>query len=275
MKNYIIANFKMYLSRKEKINYWIENFLKQSKGVKLKNTELVICPPAVFFEKIKKALEKIPFVSLGLQNCFWENEGSYTGEVSPSMIISSGGRYVILGHSERRKYLKESNKQISSKISKSLKENLVPILCVGENFEEKNQDFTVGVIKKQLRECLAQVKKGKIESVIICYEPIWAISSNQPNRLPTVNEIMGVKLLIRKFLTEKYGAKLAEKVAIIYGGSVDSKKINQACIAPEMQGALIGKASTLPYELLKTAQIMDAVDFDLDTKNIKKIINKK
>ncbi len=265
----------MYLSREEKINYWIENFLKQSKGVKLRNTELIICPPAIFFEKIKKTLGKIPFVSLGLQNCFWENEGSYTGEISPSMIISSGGRYVILGHSERRKYLKENNEQISLKISKSLKENLIPILCVGENFEEKNQDFTVGIIKKQLRECLAQVKKGKLESVIICYEPIWAISSNRPNRLPTVNEIMGVKLLIRKFLTEKYGAKLAEKVAIIYGGSVDSKKINQVCIAPEMQGALIGKASTLPYELIKTAQIMDAVDFDLDTKNIKKIINKK
>lgn len=264
MKNYIIANLKMYLSRKEKVDYWIENFIKNAKNINLEGTEIIICPPAIFFESIYQALKQFSFVSFGLQNCFWENEGSYTGEISPSMLVSSSGRYAILGHSERRKYLKENNEQVALKIKQALHENIRPILCIGETLDEKKADMTVEVIKKQLSQCLKYVNQGKIEDIIICYEPVWAISSNGPARLPSSNEIMGVKLLIKKILTEKYNAKSIEKIAIIYGGSVDSKKIDEACFSPGMQGALIGKASSLPFELIKIAQIFDSVDMSVN-----------
>ncbi len=255
-KNIIIANLKMGLSSKKEAESWAEMFLREKKFFP-KNTFLVICPPAIFLDFFIQKIGKNDWLKFGAQDCFWENKGSFTGETSPEMIKSLDGNFVILGHSERRRNWDESNEKISKKIPASLKTNLHPILCVGETAEEKKHDQTMEVLTSQLDECLLNVSRGKIEDVIICYEPVWAISSNHPTRKPSVNEIMGAKLLIKKFLCEKYGVKAMDKVKIIYGGSVDEKNAEIVCLSPDVDGALVGKASLAPRNLLKICEIID------------------
>ncbi|HCP08389.1 MAG TPA: triose-phosphate isomerase [Candidatus Moranbacteria bacterium] len=251
MGKLIIGNLKMnLLSSVERDNYlaWMG---KELKNAKLKNSEIVLCPPSVHLEGFKKWKNKK--VKFGAQNMFSEEKGSYTGEISPVMLKNFGAEYVILGHSERRRYFSENNSEINSRLISALKHGLKPILCVGEN---KNQEIRQ-VVLEQLGDCLAGVNRGKIENVVICYEPVWAISANKPDHLPATNDIMSARLLIRKFLVEKYGTKIAERVKIIYGGSVASANVQETCINSGMEGVLVGKESLTPHEFVKIVQIID------------------
>ncbi len=255
-KNIIVANLKMYLSLAGEVERWLENFSKAKKDLKLKNTELVICPPAIFLDQFSKK-NKSKTIFVGAQNCVWENKGAFTGEISPTMLSSSGIKYVILGHSERRKYFGENDEMISQKISAVLRAGIKPIICIGEDGDQRRKGLTMEVVLGQLSNCLIEIGPGKIENVIICYEPIWAISANKPKFPPTSADIMTARLLIKKFLVKKYGEKTAERVRIIYGGSVDSKNVQEVCIDSGMKGALIGSASTIPHELKKITKLMD------------------
>ncbi|MFA4817570.1 MAG: triose-phosphate isomerase [Parcubacteria group bacterium] len=262
MQKLIIGNLKMnLLSPQERDRYlvWMDKELgsKSSKGGsarggKLKNSEIVLCPPFVHLEAFKKWNNKK--VKIGAQDMFPEEKGSYTGEVSPVMLKNLGCEYVILGHSERRRYLSENNHEINLKLISALKNGLKPILCVGEN---KNQEINA-IILEQLKNCFKNVNRGKIDNVSVCYEPVWAISSNNPDHLPATNEIMSARLLIKKFLAERFGIKIAEKVKIIYGGSVNPANVKQTCIDSGMDGALIGRESLAPHGFIKTAEIINA-----------------
>ncbi len=255
-KKIIIANLKMYLALVGDVDRWLDNFSKAEKDLAFKNVELVICPPSIFIEKFINKIES-KTVSVGAQNCFWENKGAFTGEISPAMLSSMGARYVILGHSERRNYLGENNEIISHKILTALKSGLKPIVCVGEDREQRKRGMTMEVILTQLDECLGGVSQGRMEDVVICYEPVWAISANNPVAPPTSDDVMSARLLIKKFLVKKYGEKVAERVRIIYGGSIDSKNVGDVCVDSGMKGGLIGHASTIPHELVKIATLMD------------------
>ena len=211
---------------------------------------LILCPPIIFLGEFIKNIDS-KTIFFGAQDCFWENKGSFTGETSPEMIKSLGGKFVILGHSERRKFLKETNLMINLKTKQVLKSGLNPIICVGENVKEKRNDQTLEVLLHQLNNIFKGISRGIINKIVICYEPVWAISANKPDHLPTINEIMGARLLIKKFLVEKYGMNTAKKVKILYGGSVDGKNINQTCLEPEMDGVLVWKTSLIPKELIK------------------------
>ena len=173
------------------------------------------------------------------------------------MIKNMGGEYVILGHSDRRKYFFENDDKINLKIHAVLKNGLKVILCVGENAEEKKNGSGEAVIFEQLKNCLNNINTKKIADIIICYEPVWAISSNNPNRLPVIDEIMSAKILIKKFLIRKYKLKVAEKVKIIYGGSVFPENIKETCIEPGMDGVLVGKESLNPLNFIKMAETID------------------
>lgn len=255
-KKLIVANFKMNLANNTEKNYWLKSFIKAKNKLEITNSALILCPPVIFLDEFMKTLDSKTTL-LGAQNCFWEDKGSFTGETSPAMIKSLGGEFIILGHSERRRFLKETNQMINLKTKRVLKSGLNPIICVGENAEEKKSDQTLEIILHQLNSILKNISRGLVNKIIICYEPIWAISANKPDHLPTINEIMGAKLLIRKFLVEKYGINTAKRVQIIYGGSVDSKNINQTCIKPEMDGVLIGKSSLIPNELIKITTLLN------------------
>jgi len=269
MNKLVIGNIKMNLISLTERERYFKLFEKELANKNFSNTEIILCPPFVHLEAFEKWKNKkvhpvkspqggvrgakFNGVKLGAQNMFAETKGSYTGEISPAMLKSLGCEYVILGHSERRRYLSENDHEINLKVISALKNGLIPILCVGEN---KGQEI-ITVIPEQLRDCLAGVSRVKIENVVICYEPVWAISSNNPDHLPTTNEIMSARLLIRKFLVEKFGMKIAEKVKIIYGGSVAPANVVETCINSDMDGALIGKESLTPYSFLRLAQIID------------------
>jgi triosephosphate isomerase len=253
MKKIIIGNLKMNLISLAEREQYLKSFKKELIGKKISEVEIVVCPPLVHLENFRKVLGEKVF--LGGQNCFWEEKGSYTGEISPLMLKNFGCEYVIIGHSERRRYLGEKDQNINYKIISALKNGLTPILCVGEESNKKAEGANVMI--EQLKNCLSEIKGGKIEKVIICYEPVWAISSNNPDHLPTTNDIMSARLIIKKFLAVKYGIKIAEKTRIIYGGSVAPKNIEETCIASGMDGALVGRESLAPREFLKIAKLLN------------------
>jgi triosephosphate isomerase len=170
------------------------------------------------------------------------------------MVKNFGREYVILGHSERRRFFCENDQEINLKIIAALKNGLRPILCVGDR--EQNSR-SASVVIGQLKNCLEDVSGSKIENIVICYEPVWAISSNKPDHLPTTNETMSARLIIKKFLVEKYGAKAASKVMIIYGGSVDAKNVEEICVDSGMDGALVGRESLTPHEFVKITEIIN------------------
>jgi triosephosphate isomerase len=252
MRKLIVGNLKMnLLSPQERERYlsWMD---KELKSKKLKNSEIVLCPPYVYLEAFKNWKNKK--ISLGAQNMFPEEKGSYTGEISPVMLKNLGCEYVLIGHSERKRYFSEKNHEINLKLISALKSGLKPILCVGESRVEKENHETKKVITKQVKEALVNIKRVKAGQINIAYEPIWAVGSDA---VPAANEIMEAKLLIRKILVEIFGKKYAEMVRILYGGSVSPVFVKQTCIDPGMDGALIGRESLTPHGFMKTAEIID------------------
>jgi len=215
-------------------------------------TEMVICPPFVHLEYFRAKLPKS--VSLGAQDVFFQTQGSFTGEISPLMLKNLGVQYVIIGHSERRRFFAENDEEINLKVIASLKNNLSPILCVGETLEEKRRQSTLEVITSQVKCALDNVSRTKLGNLVITYEPVWSVGSDD---VPTSNEIMGARLLIRKILVELYGKKYAEKVRIVYGGSVNRQTVKQVCVEPGMDGVLIGRESLVPGEMAKIAEIVN------------------
>jgi triosephosphate isomerase (TIM) len=252
MKKIVIGNLKMNLLSIEERDKYIAWIKKEIVGKKLGNVDVVVCPPYVHLEAFKKSKGKI--LKIGAQNMFPEKQGSYTGEISPIMLKNFGCEYVILGHSERRRYQGEKGDEISLKVFSAIKHGLVPILCIGEKKEEREAGKSAEVISRQLVESLSRIRPSMLEKIIVAYEPAWSVGSDN---VPTSNQIMESKLLIRKILFEVFGKKYSNKPRIIYGGSVSTKFVEQTCIEPEMDGALIGRESLLPNEFIKIAEIIN------------------
>ena len=254
MQKIIIANLKMNLLTLAERERYIESFKKELKNKNLANSQIVLCPPAVHIEQFSKSL-KTKNVSIGAQNIFSEERGSYTGEISAPMTKSVGAKYVIIGHSERKKYFFENNQTANAKIKIALKSGLVPVFCVGETKEERLSGNAADVIMRQMTEGLADISSAKIQSVVIVYEPIWAVGSDET---PTGNEILEAKILIRKLFSHAYGPEVANKIKILYGGSVKAKTVDQVCLEPGMDGVLVGRESLIPSEFLKIAETLDS-----------------
>jgi triosephosphate isomerase len=252
MKKIIVGNLKMNILSQAERETYLGAFKKELAGKKINNAEIVLCPPAIHLESFGKVLGKK--VALGGQNCFWEEKGSYTGEISPVMLKNFGSEYVIIGHSERRKYFFENDQSINQKVLASLKNGLSPIICVGETKEERQSGETMYVITRQVKEAFAGVAPGKLEKIVVAYEPIWSVGSDS---IPTSNEIMEAKVLIQKILSRNFSQNMIQKMRIIYGGSVSVKTVAQSCIESGMEGALIGRESLAPREFLKIARIIN------------------
>ncbi len=203
----------------------------------VKKTEVVICPPFLYVEKLKKLSRKI---FLGAQDVFPGDVGAFTGEVSSGMLYELGTRYVILGHSERRSF-GESNSDINKKIKGALVVGLRPILCVGESARDENHGY-FSLVKTQIEECLAGISKNSISKVIIAYEPIWAISSTPGRKDATAQDSLEMAIFIRKVLSDKFG-KDSGSLRILYGGSVNEKDALEFLKNGGVDGLLVGKAS--------------------------------
>ena len=242
----IIANWKMNPATFIEA----ENLLKTVKGgiKKSDDVKIVICPPAIYLAKIKTNSD----FELGIQNIFWEDKGAYTGEVSALMARKLGIKYAIIGHSERRVYLSETDEMINKKIKAALKNNLKPILCIGETLEEKQKDRTSKIIANQLKLALKNISKFQIlnSRFYFAYEPIWAIGSGET---PSSNEVMSAALLIRKIIANLYDRQTADNLSVLYGGSVTSKNALDFLDNSGMNGLLIGGASLNGSEFARIA----------------------
>ena len=251
MKVLIVGNWKCNPTSQKKAEH-LFNLLKKSLK-NIKKTEVVICPPFPYLPIIAK---NSSIIKLGAQNCFFAREGPFTGEISPLMLKNLGVKYVILGHSERRKILRETDEMINKKLLAVLEERLSPILCVGETKEERKKGETFKVLEKQIKNSFKKISKSKIQTskLSIAYEPVWAIGTGNPC-LP--DEALTVVLFIRKILSKIFSKKIANQIRILYGGSVNSKNARDYLGEGQINGLLVGGASLDPKEFTKIAKIKE------------------
>ena len=187
-------------------------------------------------------------VSLGAQNLFWETEGAYTGEISSVMLVSVGCKYVIIGHSERRQYFDETDETANKKIKAAIKNDLVPVLCVGESEKERESKETFSVLDKQVKKGIEGFSSDDLETLVIAYEPVWAIGTG---KTATTDQAQEAHQFLRSVLEKSFGNMLAKSIRILYGGSVKSNNIAELMAMPDIDGALVGGASLDPETFSK------------------------
>jgi len=233
-KKLVIANWKMNpASSKEAVKLFKESLLVSSK---IKKTEVAFCPPYIYLENFRKLTKRNV---LGSQNAAYLDGGALTGEVSANQLSNLGVKYVILGHSERRA-MGETNLDINKKL-KILPNSITPILCVGEKERDENHEY-LNVIKIELEECLNGINKNTLNNLIVAYEPVWAIGKDAV-RQATPMEFREISILIKKILTDKFGAKNISNIRIIYGGSVNPQNTFNFLKDGEADGFLVGRDS--------------------------------
>ncbi len=187
-------------------------------------------------------------VSLGAQNLFWETEGAYTGEISPAMLVSTECKYVIIGHSERRQYFDETGETVNKKIKAVIKNNLIPVLCVGESEKERESKETFSVLDKQIKKGLEGFSSDDLETLVIAYEPVWAIGTG---KTASTDQAQEAHQFLRSVLEKSFGNMLAKSIRILYGGSVKPNNIAELMAMPDIDGALVGGASLDPETFSK------------------------
>lgn len=201
--------------------------------------EVMIAPAFVSLAGVGEAIRGSRIV-LGAQNMHWEKEGAFTGEVSAAMLQSVGCRYVILGHSERRQFFGETDSSVHRKIVAALQAGLIPVFCIGETEAERDSQQTFSVLERQLGGGLGQLNDQEIQSLVIAYEPVWAIGTG---KTASNDQIQDVHAFLRRYLEDKYNNALAKSIRILYGGSVKAGNAKQILALPDVDGALVGGAS--------------------------------
>ncbi|MBI4387587.1 MAG: triose-phosphate isomerase [Candidatus Omnitrophica bacterium] len=232
----IAGNWKMYKSIDETVN--LINTIKAGIHAAT-DVDVVVCPPFTVLAAASEALRDSR-IDLGAQDMYFETEGAFTGEISPLMLKDVGCRYVILGHSERRTLFKETDELVNKKVLAALKFSFIPIVCIGETLEEREARRAFEVVKQQFERSLANLDPEEMERIVIAYEPVWAIGTG---RTATPEQAEQMHTYIRRLLHEKCGEEMAQKVRILYGGSVKPDNIAQLMGKPNVDGALVGGAS--------------------------------
>ena len=206
----------------------------------------VVGSPALFLETLV-AEAKGTDLQIAAQNCYWENAGAFTGETSPAALADLGVQYVIIGHSERRDYFHETDEEINKKAKAIFANGMTPILCCGESLETYEAGQTAAWIEGQITKGLADLSAEQVASMVIAYEPIWAIGTGKSADANIADEICGV---VRKTVEKLYGGEVAQKVRIQYGGSVKPENIAEYMAKENVDGALVGGASLQPDSFL-------------------------
>ena len=201
--------------------------------------DVAVCPPFTALDAASKALAGST-VKLGAQNMYFEKSGAYTGEIAADMLKEFGCTYVILGHSERREYFKECNCLINKKVKAVLSNGMNPILCVGEKLEEREAGKTLDIVSEQTVKGLEGLTAAEAEKVVIAYEPVWAIGTGKTATPAMAQEVHAA---IRKILADTFGAEVAEKMQILYGGSMKPENADALLAEKDIDGGLIGGAA--------------------------------
>jgi triosephosphate isomerase len=236
-KKIIAANWKM----NKDVNETSEFFTTLQKELNGYNgtAEVVVCPPFTALQTAVKAAQGTPF-KIGAQNLHYENDGAYTGEISARMIKSLGIPYVIIGHSERRQYFGETDDTVAKKVKKALSEGLKVILCVGETLNERDGNITEKVLERQVKAALDGLTAEQLKSVVIAYEPVWAIGTG---RNATPQQAQEAHAFIRSLIAKSFGNSAAQDLTIQYGGSMKPENSGELLSQPDVDGGLIGGAS--------------------------------
>ena len=209
--------------------------------------EVVVAPVFPYLETAVQ-LTQGTAVHIAAQNMHFEESGAYTGEVSPSMLVDIGVEYVIIGHSERRTYFNETDETVNLKVKAALAHDLIPIMCCGETLQQREQGEMQRFIEGQIEAGLAGISKEEVENIVIAYEPIWAIGTG---KTATVEQAQEVCALIRRKLEALYDIKTADKISILYGGSVKSGNVGELTSSLDIDGGLVGGASLKADEFTK------------------------
>ncbi len=248
-KPIITGNWKMNKTRDEALQfiYAVKDQVTSSEKV-----ESVICAPFPYLRCLVK--RQGDFIRVGAQNMHFENYGAYTGEVSPDMLTSIGVSYVILGHSERREMFNETDESVNKKVHAAFAHQLIPIVCVGESLEDRENNTTNQVVDQQTVAALVGLTVDQVKQVVIAYEPIWAIGTGRTATAEQANETIGY---IRQVVERVYGKEAADAIRIQYGGSVNPSNIKELMSQEHIDGALVGGASLDPKSFLSLVNYQD------------------
>lgn len=235
-KPLIAGNWKMFKTETE-----AENTAKilVEQVTDITDADIMIAPPFTALSTVSQVVVGTN-VSLGAQNVYWENEGAFTGEISSAMLASTGCKYVIIGHSERRQFFNETDDGINKKIKSVVENDMTPILCVGETETERERKETFSVLDKQVQKGLSNHLLEDLKRLVVAYEPVWAIGTG---KTATSEQAQEVHYFLRNLLEKRYGQTFSNDVRILYGGSVKPGNIAELMAMPDVDGALVGGAS--------------------------------
>ena len=243
MRTKIVAgNWKMNTHLKDGME--LARAVEKLEKEKTSDAVVIVAPPYTHLSKVK---ELISNVKLSAQDCSAETSGAYTGEISPGMLVSAGVEYVIIGHSERRTYHKETNDLLNKKVKLALSEGLKPIYCCGEVLEERESGKLFDVVREQLEVGLAGLSREDMDNVVIAYEPVWAIGTGV---VATPDQAQEMHKYIRDLLVDLFDAEIAESMPLLYGGSCKPSNASELFANPDVDGGLIGGASLKAEDFL-------------------------
>lgn len=234
-KKIVAGNWKMNMTPAKAVE--LIDSLKNE--INSNEVDVVVCPPFVCLPAVLEAV-KGTNIAVGAQNMHFEENGAYTGEIAPSMLVELGVKYVIIGHSERRQYFAETDQTVNKKTLKALEHGLVPVVCVGESLEERQQGVTIDLVRLQTKIALKDVTAEDAKKVVIAYEPIWAIGTGMTATSAQAEEVCAA---IRQVIAEVYSQEVADEVRVQYGGSVNGGNANELFNMGNIDGGLVGGAS--------------------------------
>ncbi|ETK00129.1 triose-phosphate isomerase [Eubacterium nodatum ATCC 33099] len=240
---FIAGNWKMFKTKKEALEF-AEEFKKLYRNTDIKTA---ICAPFTQLDTLKEAFAGTN-IGVGAQNVYFEDEGAYTGEISVEMLKEIGVEYCIVGHSERRQYFSETDETVNKKVKKLFSESeIIPILCVGENLEQREAGKEAEIVSKQIKADLLGLSGTDVSKLVIAYEPVWAIGTGKTASPAQAEEMCE---LIRKNIEELYDEDICDRVTIQYGGSVKPENATEIMNMDEIDGALVGGASLVPEKFM-------------------------
>jgi triosephosphate isomerase len=234
----------MYKTSAEAVDF-VKKFLTLVSGVA--DRDVMIAPAFTALEALAAALKGTE-VGLGAQDVFWEAEGAFTGQVSPPMLTAAGCRYVIIGHSERRQFFGETDDTVNRKIRAALKSGLIPVMCVGESEKQREAGQTFSILDKQVKDGLRSFVSDELGSLVIAYEPVWAIGTG---KTATAAQAEETHAYIRSLIKGLFGADVAALMRVLYGGSVKPENASELMAMADIDGALVGGASLNPDSFSK------------------------
>lgn len=234
---------KMVIAGNWKMNYTptqTKQVLGQMKdALNTEAVEVVFCVPAVSLISAVDTV-KDTAISIGAENMYYEEKGAYTGEIAPDMVVDTGAKYIIIGHSERRQIFNETDEIVNKKIKKAIEHSLIPIICCGESLEQRDKGETLDFVESQMKSAYADISKEDALKTIIAYEPIWAIGTG---KVATSEQAQEVCKDIRECIKSLYDEETADSIRILYGGSVGAKNADELFAQPDIDGGLVGGAS--------------------------------